>query len=134
MTKRKQIQDYDVFPDHGYHKWASPPAGYKKTCIPLVFDIKHNGRHKARLVTGGHLTYKPVQLVYSGVVSLRGFTPVVFLAELNSLALWATDIRNAYLGSHISEMVYIIAGMEIRGAGRSYSGHLQGAVWLAIKA
>jgi hypothetical protein len=111
-TERKQIQEYDVFHDHGHHQTASPPARYKKIRIHLVFDVKHDGRHKARLVADGHLTDIPIESVFSGVVSLRGFRLVVFLAELNSLPLWATDIGNAYLEARTSEMVYIIAGPE----------------------
>jgi Reverse transcriptase (RNA-dependent DNA polymerase) len=74
--------------------------------------VKHNGRHKARLVADGHLTDIPLDSVYSGVVSLRGFRLVLFLAELNELQLWATDIGNAYLEAYTSEKVYIIAGPE----------------------
>jgi Reverse transcriptase (RNA-dependent DNA polymerase) len=54
----------------------------------------------------------PLESVYSGVVSLRGFRIVLFLAELNQLELWATDIGNSYLEAFTSEKVYIIAGPE----------------------
>jgi hypothetical protein len=37
---------------------------------------------------------------------------VIFLAELNNLELWATDIGNAYLEAYTTEKVYIIAGPE----------------------
>ena len=60
----------------------------------------------------GHLTDIPLDSVYSGVVSLRGFRLTLFLAELNKLELWATDIGNAYLEAQTSEKVYIIAGPE----------------------
>jgi hypothetical protein len=33
-----------------------------------------------------------------------------FLAELNELQLWATDIGNAYLEAYTTEKVYTIAG------------------------
>jgi hypothetical protein len=36
----------------------------------------------------------------------------MFLAELNGLEFWATDIGNAYLESKTAEKVYIIAGPE----------------------
>ena len=35
-----------------------------------------------------------------------------FLAELNGMELWATDIGNAYLEAHTKEKVYVIAGPE----------------------
>ena len=37
---------------------------------------------------------------------------VIFLAELNGLETWATDIGNAYLEAETSEKVFIIAGPE----------------------
>jgi hypothetical protein len=37
---------------------------------------------------------------------------MLFLAELNHLELWPTDIGNAYLEAFTSEKVYIIAGPE----------------------
>jgi len=39
---------------------------------------------------------------------------VVFVAELNHLVLWATDIGNAYLEAFTSERVYIIAGPKLK--------------------
>ena len=78
----------------------------------LVFAVKHDGRHKARLVAGGHLTETPIDSVYSSVVSLRGIRIITFLAELNGLESWSTDISCAYLESYTQEKVYIIAGPE----------------------
>ena len=78
----------------------------------MVYNVKHNGCHKARLVTGGHLTGPPLESIYSGVVSLRSLRIVIFLAELNDLKLWGADIGNIYLEAHISEKVYIVAGPE----------------------
>jgi hypothetical protein len=34
-----------------------------------VFDVKHNGCHKACYIAGGHLTNIPNASVYSGVVA-----------------------------------------------------------------
>ena len=64
------------------------------------------------MVADGHLTDIPVDSVYSGVVSLRALRIMLFLAELNQLETWATDIGNAYLEAETSEKVYIIAGPE----------------------
>ena len=105
-----QIDSYQAFQDLG--KDAPAPTGYKKIRVHLVFDVKHDGRHKARLVADGHLTDTPLESVYSGVVSLRGIRLMLFLAELNKLETWATDIGNAYLEAKTKEKVYIIAGRE----------------------
>jgi hypothetical protein len=107
-----QIDEYETFRDLGHHTKAKLPNGYKKIRVHLVFDVKHDGRHRARLVADGHLTEVPIDSVYSGVVSLRGFRMVVFLAELSNLELWATDIGSAYLEALTSEKVYVLAGPE----------------------
>ena len=65
-----QLDEYNTFKDLG-HK-APAPSGYKKIRTHLVYDCKHDGRHKARMVADGHLTTVPIDSVYSGVVSLRG--------------------------------------------------------------
>jgi hypothetical protein len=122
-----QIKEYQTsFTDYSHHTKATIPAGYKKICVHFVFDVKHDGRYKARLVADGHLTDVPTDSVYSGVVSLLGLRLVTFIAELNKLQLWSTDIRNAYLEAKTSEKVYIIAGAEF--------GDLEGHVLVFHKA
>jgi hypothetical protein len=108
----QQFYDYQTFEDKGHHTKVIQLNGYKKIRVQFVFDVKHDGRHKVRLVADGHLTDIPLDPVYSGVVSIKGFRLVIFLAELNNLELWATDIGNAYLEAYTSEKVYIIAGPE----------------------
>ena len=89
------MDEYGQFHDHGHRDRNQPPAGYKKIRVHLVYAVKHDGRHKARLVADGHLTDVPNESVYSGVVSLRGLRLVVFLGELNGLEIWAADIGSA---------------------------------------
>ena len=67
--------------------------------------MKHDGRHKARLVADGHLTDTPIDSVYSGVVSLRSLRIVIFMAELNDLELYGADVSNAYLEAETQEKV-----------------------------
>ncbi len=106
----EQINDYDTFVDKG--RGYIPGPGWKKITVHLVYACKHDGRFKARLVAGGHLTDTPIDSVYSSVVSLRGIRILVFLGELNECEVWATDIGNAYLEAYTKEKVYIIAGPE----------------------
>ena len=106
-----QLDEYNVFIDKG--KDPTIPPGYKRIRTHLIYDIKHDGRHKARCVADGHLTDVPIDSVYSGVVSLRGLRIMLFLSELNKLEIWATDIGTAYLEARTSEKVYIIAGLEV---------------------
>ena len=119
-----QLQDYDTFIDEG--KGAKIPPGYKRIRCHFVYDVKHDGRHKARLVAGGHLTEAPFDSVYSSVVSLKGLRLIIFLAELNGLDVWGTDVGNAYLEAKTKEKVCIIAGPEF--------GPLEGHLLLIHKA
>jgi Reverse transcriptase (RNA-dependent DNA polymerase) len=102
-TEMKQLADYKTFIDKG--KDGIPSDGYKKIRCHMVYDVKHDGCHKSRLVAGGHL-----EGVYSSVVSLQGIRLVTFLSELNKL--WGIDIGNAYLEATTKERVYIVGGSE----------------------
>ena len=73
------------------------PKGYHKIKLHLVFAVKFDGRHKARLVADGYLTSEPIENIYSGVVSLRNLRLVIVLGKLNDLDMWGADIGNAYL-------------------------------------
>ena len=104
------VDEYNVFEDKG--KGYQPGPEYKKIRVHMVYAVKHDGKHRARLVAGGHLRDTPIDSVYSSVVSLRGICILAFLAELNDLDLWTTDIGSAYLESYTKEKVYIVAGPE----------------------
>ena len=110
LKELAQIDEYDTFLDKG--KGYNPGKDYTHIRVHLVYAVKHDGRHKARLVAGGHLTETPVDSVYSSVVSLRGVRILTFIAELNESQVWCTDIGNAYLESYTKEKVYITAGPE----------------------
>jgi hypothetical protein len=80
-----QLAEYDTFRDLGHKDTAPPPTGYKKIRTHLVYDWEHDGRYKARMVADGHLTDIPLESVYSGVVSLRGYKSLP--SFLSSMAL-----------------------------------------------
>ena len=100
-SDRKSLR-YD---NYGHIRANRAPTGYKRITLHFVYAVKHDGRYKARVVAGGHLTDAPIESVYSGVVSLRGVRTVVFLAELNDLELWQSDVGNAYLEAETDEKV-----------------------------
>ena len=72
------------------------------------------------------MTDVPVDSVYSGVVSLKGLRTVLFIAELNGLETYSTDIGNAYLEAYTAEKVAIIGGPEF--------GEREGHTLLIVKA
>ena len=56
----EQIKEYQVFQDYGkavYEKGkiTNAPKGYQEIRVHFVFDVKHCGKFKARLVAHAHL-------------------------------------------------------------------------------
>jgi hypothetical protein len=66
-------------------------------------------------------------IVYTPVWLLYGVQIVMFLAELNELNFWSTDIGNAYLKSDTMEKIYIVGGKEFECIG------MQGHTLVIIK-
>ena len=98
------IKEQKVFTTYQRDKWDSnhkrilnAPPNHQKIRVNLIFAVKYNGRHKAKLVADDSLTPEPVENIYSGVVSLRHLRLVIFLGELDNLELWGADIGNPYL-------------------------------------
>ncbi len=121
-----QIEEYKVFHDRGRaryegNKLVNAPRGYQQARVHLIYDVKHDGRHKARLVLDGNLTEVPVESVYSSVVSLKSLRLVSFLSALNDLELWGADVGNAYLEAETKEKLFIVAGEEF---GAELHGHI----------
>jgi len=110
VTELSQIDECKSFIDKGVG--FNPGSDCKLIWVHMAYAVKHDGRHKARLVAGGHLAETPIDSACSSAVSLRGVRLLAFIGELNGLKTWLTDIGNAYLETHTKEKVYIIAGPE----------------------
>jgi hypothetical protein len=70
--KMSHLNDYKCFINVGIYNCDPIPEGYKKIWVHVVYDVKHDGCHKACLISDGHLTNIPIKSVYSGVISLHG--------------------------------------------------------------
>ena len=97
MLEYKVFKKCDKATLNKHKKVINSPKGYHRIKVHLVFAVKIDGRHKARLVADGHLTTEPIENIFSVVVSLRNLRLVIFLGKLNNLDLWGADIGNAYL-------------------------------------
>ena len=75
---------------------TSLASGSQGNRLRIVFDVKHDLRHKARLIAGGHMTEVPKDSTYSLVASLRSIRIITFIPELNQLDLCVGDIGNDY--------------------------------------
>jgi hypothetical protein len=106
-TELKKRTDYQTFIvlDLG----EDIPIGYQKIPYHMVFDVKYDARHKARLVAGGNWTVNDKEDIYSGVVCMDTVRIGFFLGELNGLSCCACDIGNAFLyREKTTEKVYIL--------------------------
>ena len=118
--KMESILEYVVFKMwdkailNNHKKIINPHNGYHKIKVHLVFAVKFDGRHKARLVADGQLTPEPMENIYSVVVSLRNLPLVIFLGKVNNLDQWGADIGNANLEPFTDEKLYIVAGTEFQ--------------------
>ena len=126
MSEYKVFKKWDKAILDKHKKVINPPKGYHRIKVHLVFAVKFDGRRKARLVADGHLTPEPIESIYSGVVSLRNLSLVIFLGKLNNLELWGADIGNAYLEAFTDEKLYIVAGPEFQ--------ELEGYILIFLKA
>ena len=88
------------------------PDGFQKIKVHIVFAVKYDERHKARIIANGNLTGVLADSVYAGVVSLQGLQMCIFFAKVNKLEAFATDIGNAYFEALTQEKVCIKAGPE----------------------
>ena len=112
QLQMEQIREYEVFIDKGIYHMSKIPRGFQQIQVHVCWNCKYDGRHKCHLVRNGNLTDVPVDSVYSGVVSLRRLRMCLFLAELNGMGVYATDIGNAYLEAYTTEKLVIHAGKE----------------------
>ena len=124
ITKElNEIDSHNTFHNLGRQAdGVKPPAGYSRMRVHFVFDVKADGRRKARLVAGGNQLDPPKDVTYAGVASLRSVRIVTLLSELNRLSLVGLDIGNAYLTAKCKEKVYFIGGPEMQHGDNDYSG------------
>ena len=83
--------EYETFKSAGM-VGGKAPRGYQQIRLCIVFDVKHDLRHKARLIASGHMTEVPKDSTYLLVASLRSIRIVTFIPELNQLDLCVQEI------------------------------------------
>jgi hypothetical protein len=82
-TKWKDATDLKLM-HYGNHHKCKPPAEDERIRLHIIFDGKHDGRHKTCLVISGkHLTDIPVDSVYSSVFIFKILLLLLFLVELH---------------------------------------------------
>ena len=112
-------------------KGEAIPKGYTKVPLIWAFDVKFDGRHRGRLVAGGHMTWVDPEEGYSSTVSLDDVCLAFVAAMLMKLGVIAADVTHAYIRALCKEKRFAIAGPEFRDTGL---GNLEGQVLIIVKA
>eukprot|EP00957_Ditylum_brightwellii_P181508 13825966-Ditylum_brightwellii.AAC.1 len=88
-------------------------TGYQYILLTYAWNVKFDGRRRARLVANGKFTIGPLEEdVWSGVVNTESVRNAMFLAMLNGMKILAADISSAYLMVDTKEMMYTRLGPE----------------------
>ena len=110
------------FLDPGYQ----PPRDYQSTSLNMIFEVKHDGRRKARLVAGGHIVALQNLSAWSTVVKAVRVRLLDIISHRDNLNVLCDDIGNAFVTAPCLEKVCSVAGPEF--------GQQEGAVVIIRKA
>lgn len=103
-----------------------PSPEYQYAPLRMIFEIKHDGRHKARLVAGGHVVDARGISSRSTVVKGISVRLLDLIAHRDNLEILTGDIGNAFITSPCLEKIYSRAGPEW--------GDKQDAIMIFVKA
>jgi hypothetical protein len=108
-----QLAEYDTFRDLGHKDTASPPTGYEKTHTHLIYDCKHDSRHKAWM---GPVTsriflwraYTPVSYSYVGyelLLSLPNSMVLTSGLQISVMLIWKLLPWNEIISLQVLNLV-----------------------------
>lgn len=103
-----------------------PSSEYQWTKLSMIFEVKQDGRRKARLVAGGHLVDPMGVNSRSTVVKGISVRLLDLIAHRDNLPILCGDIGNAFITAECMEKIYSYAGPEF--------GEREGSVLIFKKA
>jgi hypothetical protein len=85
------------------------PEGKQALPMHFVREVKRDGRHKLRIVAGGHKQRPGVDFneTFAPVCSYRTLRMMLAVAAHEGLALRQFDVTTAFLHGHLKEEVYV---------------------------
>ncbi|KAI2506167.1 hypothetical protein MHU86_8302 [Fragilaria crotonensis] len=100
----------DCFEFHGPD--YKPNSDYQWTKLSMIFEVKQDGRRKARLVAGGHMVDPMGINSRSTVVKGISVRLLDLIAHRDNLPILCGDIGNAFITANCLEKIYSRAGPE----------------------
>jgi len=122
-----------MYKQHVFMQWTGdePPSkddGWQYAPIRIIFDVKHDGRHKARMVIGGHLTDETGYDTYAATVRAENVRLMFYLAVLSNVDIKSGDISTAYLNAFKRDDLDE-SRTRIRTIQRTDHNNVQGFIW-----
>jgi hypothetical protein len=84
------------------------PTGYQKFSYHMIFDVKYDLRHNARLVACGNGAVNDKEDIYSGVVRMDTVKTDSFLRDLYELSCCAYNIGTFFLYGKKECQIYTV--------------------------
>jgi Reverse transcriptase (RNA-dependent DNA polymerase) len=117
---------------HNIFKLTDLPKGRKTIGCRWVFDVKSDGRKKARLVAQGFSQVEGIDFneLFSPVVHFESVQLIIALSAPENYYCVGVDVRNAYLYGKLDEEIYMRQpeGFKVRGQENKVI-HLQHALY-----
>ena len=89
-----------------------PSSDFQMARLNMIFEVKQDGRRKARLVAGGHMVDPMGVNTRSTVVKGISVRLLDLIAHRDGLRILCGDIGNAFITAQCMEKIYSVAGPE----------------------
>jgi hypothetical protein len=91
------------------------PAGdWQYAPLRMIFTVKSDGRHKARLVIGGHVTDASDYDTYAATIRTDNIRVIFFIIVRGSNSMLMGDVMTAYLNALTGEKIWTKCGPEFK--------------------
>ena len=91
--------EFKVFKVHHNRTQFPTKEGWQFAPLHWVYAVKHDGRHKARLVIGGHVTDAEGYNTFASTICMEHVRLQVFLTSFFGEDMLSGDIGSAYLNA-----------------------------------
>jgi hypothetical protein len=109
-----------------------PSLDFQWTKLTMIFEVKQDGRRKARLVAGGHLVDPKGINSRSTVVKGISVRLLDLIAHRDNLPILCGNIGNAFITADCLEKIYSRAGPEFGDREGAVMSFQEGIVWTKI--
>ncbi|KAI2510964.1 Reverse transcriptase (RNA-dependent DNA polymerase) [Fragilaria crotonensis] len=124
---RKEIESLLALHCFSFHSPDyKPSSDFQMARLTMIFEVKQDGRRKARLVAGGHMVDPMGITTRSTVVKGISVRLLDLIAHRDGLQILCGDIGNAFITADCLEKIYSRAGPEF--------GEREGSILILKKA